>query len=113
MVLGQWVDFTNLRTETYSEGSRIPVMAFGTAKEVSRTGVGWLLIDCAPHDMVKKRESLSHHTQRNAKHANYNRTPSAATSRSTRSSSTWARSRSRTSPGRYKSPHAEMMMGEG
>lgn len=38
MVLGQWVDFTNLRTETYSEVSRIPVMAFGTAKEVITMG---------------------------------------------------------------------------
>lgn len=34
LVLGQWVDFTNLRTETYTEGSRIPEVAFGTAKEV-------------------------------------------------------------------------------
>ena len=39
LVLGQWVDFTNLRTETYTEGSRIPVAAFGTAEEVG-AGVG-------------------------------------------------------------------------
>ena len=38
LVLGQWVDFTNLRTETYTEGSRIPVAAFGTAEEVGWAG---------------------------------------------------------------------------
>lgn len=42
LVLGQWVDFTNLRTETYTEGSRIPVAAFGTAEEVGAGGWGWL-----------------------------------------------------------------------
>jgi hypothetical protein len=38
LVLGQWVDFTNLRTETYSGESRIPEVAFGTAKEVGFGG---------------------------------------------------------------------------
>ncbi|OAY23731.1 tRNA nucleotidyltransferase cca2 isoform X1 [Manihot esculenta] len=28
-----WIDFVNLRSEDYSEGSRIPTMKFGTAKE--------------------------------------------------------------------------------
>ncbi|CDP17697.1 unnamed protein product [Coffea canephora] len=28
-----WIDFVNLRSEDYSESSRIPVMRFGTAKE--------------------------------------------------------------------------------
>ncbi len=33
LILGHWVDFTNLRTETYRADSRIPDMAFGTAPE--------------------------------------------------------------------------------
>lgn len=31
LVLGHWIDFTNLRTETYRADSRIPEMAFGSA----------------------------------------------------------------------------------
>lgn len=34
MILGQWVDITNLRTETYRADSRIPEITFGTAEEV-------------------------------------------------------------------------------
>lgn len=33
LILGVWVDFTNLRTETYQSDSRIPTIAFGTAEE--------------------------------------------------------------------------------
>jgi tRNA nucleotidyltransferase/poly(A) polymerase len=33
LILGHWVDFTNLRTETYEAGSRIPTVRFGTAEE--------------------------------------------------------------------------------
>lgn len=32
-VLGHWIDFTNLRTETYRADSRIPEISFGTAVE--------------------------------------------------------------------------------
>ncbi|KAM3577110.1 hypothetical protein VYU27_001028 [Nannochloropsis oceanica] len=33
LVLGHWIDFTNLRTETYRADSRIPDMAFGSAHD--------------------------------------------------------------------------------
>lgn len=33
LVLGHWIDFTNLRTETYRADSRIPEMAFGSAND--------------------------------------------------------------------------------
>lgn len=32
-VHGQWIDFVNLRAETYADNSRIPDMAFGSAEE--------------------------------------------------------------------------------
>lgn len=32
-LLDMWIDFVNLRSETYVESSRIPIMKFGTAKE--------------------------------------------------------------------------------
>jgi len=32
-IYGQWIDFINLRTETYSEDSRVPNMEFGTPEE--------------------------------------------------------------------------------
>jgi len=32
-IFGQWIDFINLRTETYCENSRVPNMEFGTPEE--------------------------------------------------------------------------------
>ena len=43
--MGQWVDFTNLRTETYRADSRIPEITFGTAEEVSEFGKGGLSLN--------------------------------------------------------------------
>ncbi|CAO2145272.1 unnamed protein product, partial [Urochloa humidicola] len=33
LILDIWIDFVNLRSETYAENSRIPTMEVGTAKE--------------------------------------------------------------------------------
>jgi hypothetical protein len=38
-IFDQWIDFVNLRTESYGD-SRIPDMAFGTAMEVG----AWLFV---------------------------------------------------------------------
>jgi tRNA nucleotidyltransferase/poly(A) polymerase len=32
-IYDQWIDFVNLRSEEYTENSRIPTMKFGTAKD--------------------------------------------------------------------------------